>query len=54
MEFDDKYLNLVSLYKKLRRDPSKSEESAKAFEASEKLKQSGKVSQGAIETARYI
>lgn len=54
MEFDDRYLNLVSLYKKFRRDPKKSVEAEKAFEAAEKLKLSGKISEEVLETARYI
>lgn len=54
MDFDDRYIALVGLYKKLRRDPERQEETTKAFEAAESLKRSGKISQEALETARYI
>lgn len=54
MEFDDRYLSLMSLYKKLRRDPKKEKEAEKAFETAEALKMAGKVSEEAIETSRYI
>jgi hypothetical protein len=54
MDFDDRYLSLVGLYKKLRRSPNREEEANKAFEAVESLKRSGKISQEALEIARYI
>jgi hypothetical protein len=54
MEFDDKYLELMGLYKKLRRDPSKETQAEKAFQSAQALVQQGKVSEEARETARYI
>jgi hypothetical protein len=54
MEFDDRYINLISLYKKLRADPDRGHLAEKAFEASEKLVKENKVSAEAREAARYI
>lgn len=54
MEFDDRYLALMGLYKKLRIDPAKEAASQKAFQAAAKLLESGSVSPEAQEIARYI
>lgn len=54
MEFDEKYISLVELHKQLRRDPEKEEQSNKALEAADRLVRSGKVSEEALEAARYI
>lgn len=54
MEFDDKYLELIGLYKKLRRDPAEEEQAEKAFSSARKLVQDGKVSEEAREAARYL
>jgi hypothetical protein len=54
MEFDEKYIKLVELHKQLRRDPDKEKQSNKALEAADKLLRSGKVSDEALEAARYI
>lgn len=54
MEFDDKFITLMELYKRLRRDPEKQDMAERAFEGASNLVNSGRVSKEAQEASRYI
>jgi hypothetical protein len=53
-DFDQEFLKIMSLYKRLRLDPEKTKESDQLLVKAGKLRKEGKVSQGTIEAVRYL
>jgi len=54
MESDKQYIELIDLYKRLRRDPDKQEQASLAFNTADKLAREGKVSEETLEASRYL
>ena len=54
MEFDQQYIDLMDLYKRLRLDPNKEPQAERAFSAAVNLVRAGKVSAEAQDASRYL
>jgi hypothetical protein len=54
MQSDQRYIALVEKYRELRRNESNRELSEKVLKAAQVLRNSGKVSEEAIEVVRYL